>query len=272
MDLTQKIKRINELYHKSQSEGLTDEEKAEQQQLRKEYVASIKGSLKAQLDNIDIKEKDGTITNLGEQIRAKEAKNINNRLGNIRTKKALIRKEILEKRQKLSSFYVMEKSSIICQRIIELDEYKNSDTIFMYKAYMNEVSTNTLFEKAISDGKRVAFPKCEMVDGEPGMDFYFINNLNELASGYKGIEEPDIYNYELEKVIDFKGLCIVPAVVYDKNRNRIGYGKGFYDRFLRDNKELYTLGIAFDDQIVDEFETEESDVSIKCVITESNIY
>ena len=75
MTMEERVKRINELYHKSQSEGLTDEEKAEQQQLRKEYVAAIKGSLRSQLDNIDIKEADGSITNLGEKVRQKEAEN-----------------------------------------------------------------------------------------------------------------------------------------------------------------------------------------------------
>lgn len=63
-----KIKRINELYHKSQVTELSEEEKAEQKQLRQDYVASIRGSLKAQLDNIDIEEADGSITNLGKKF------------------------------------------------------------------------------------------------------------------------------------------------------------------------------------------------------------
>lgn len=71
MDMNERIERINELYHKSQAEGLSDEEKEEQKKLRMEYVAAIKGSLKAQLDNIDIKEADGSITNLGEKYNKK---------------------------------------------------------------------------------------------------------------------------------------------------------------------------------------------------------
>ncbi len=65
MNMDEKIKRINELYHKSQEEGLTEEEKAEQKQLREEYIASVRGNLKSQLDNINIREADGSITNLG---------------------------------------------------------------------------------------------------------------------------------------------------------------------------------------------------------------
>ncbi len=68
MNMNERIRRINELYHKSQSEGLTDEEKAEQAQLRREYVASVRSNLKAQLDNISIERPDGTVENLGEKF------------------------------------------------------------------------------------------------------------------------------------------------------------------------------------------------------------
>ena len=68
MNLEEKIKRINELYHKSQAEGLTPEEKEEQAKLRAEYIANVRANLRGQLDNISIKEKDGSITNLGEKV------------------------------------------------------------------------------------------------------------------------------------------------------------------------------------------------------------
>ena len=68
MNMDEKIKRINALYHKSQEEGLTEEEKAEQKQLREEYIASVRGNLKSQLDNINIQEADGSITNLGRKF------------------------------------------------------------------------------------------------------------------------------------------------------------------------------------------------------------
>lgn len=67
MNMQETIDRINELYHKSQNEGLTEEEKAEQKELRQQYVLSIRRSLRGQLNNIDIKEEDGSITNLGEK-------------------------------------------------------------------------------------------------------------------------------------------------------------------------------------------------------------
>ncbi|MCR4923196.1 MAG: DUF896 domain-containing protein [Lachnospiraceae bacterium] len=70
--MDERIKKINELYHKSQAEGLTPEEKALQKKLRDEYIASVKGNLKAQLDNINIQEEDGSITNLGEKYGSKK--------------------------------------------------------------------------------------------------------------------------------------------------------------------------------------------------------
>lgn len=72
MNMDERIKRINELYHKSQAEGLTEEEKAEQAKLRQEYVASVRGNLKAQLDNINIQREDGTIENLGKKYGGKK--------------------------------------------------------------------------------------------------------------------------------------------------------------------------------------------------------
>ena len=67
MNMEEKIKRINELYHKSQAEGLTDEEKKEQAELRSEYVANVRANLRGQLNNISVENEDGTITNLGEK-------------------------------------------------------------------------------------------------------------------------------------------------------------------------------------------------------------
>ena len=74
MNIEEKIKRINELYHKSQAEGLTEEEKAEQAKLRTEYLANIRANLRSQLDNISIQEADGSITDIGKKYGAKSGK------------------------------------------------------------------------------------------------------------------------------------------------------------------------------------------------------
>lgn len=268
MDMNEKIKRINELYHKSQVQELSAEEKEEQKRLRLEYVASIRGSLRSQLENIDIKEADGSITNLGEQKRKKEEA----KKGTLRTKKALIRKNNLEKRDSLSDDEILKKSMEICEKIFATKEYIDAKNIFLYKAYNSEVVTDLIYERAIKDNKKVSYPKCELVNGEPGMDFYYVSDQNQLKEGYKGILEPDIYNYDLEKVSDFNGLVIVPGVAFDKKCNRIGYGKGFYDKFLNGKSDLKTIGLAFEKQMVDTIDVEFEDINIRKVVTELGEY
>lgn len=262
MNMQDRIKRINELYHKSQNEGLTEEEKQEQTRLRKEYVESVRGSLKAQLDNIDIKEADGSITNLGEKF---------NKAGNI-SAKADLRKEILSKRSSMKASEVIDKSKIICSKITELDVYKNAKTVLLYYPYNNEAETFMLFDELLSDDKIVAFPKSTVVDGVSGLDFYVITDKSQFENGYKGIMEPDVNNHELEKFFGTADLCIAPGVVFDKKCHRIGYGKGFYDRYLQKNPPLHTIGIAFELQVVEEITPEAGDISMDMVVTEKNIY
>jgi len=103
------------------------------------------------------------------------------------------------------------------------------------------------------------------------MDFYYVNSLNDLTKGYMGILEPDIINKALLPVDEYSGLCIVPGVAFDKNCNRIGYGKGFYDRFFSVYK-IKNVGLAFECQIVDKIQSEENDFSLDLVITEENKY
>lgn len=275
MDMEEKIKRINELYHKSKSIGLTEDELIEQQQLRKEYLKNIRGSIRSQLDNIDIKEADGTVVNVGDKIRQKmisrsnDTDDVNKDIINPDTAdKYQLRKYYQKKRRELPAQASGIFSSLICENVTCLKEYNDSDTILLYKAYNNEVDTDKLFLKALSDGKKIAYPKSELVDGIPGMDFYYIDSLNQLSAGYKGIMEPDIYKYNLKKYDGSKALCIVPGVVFDEDCNRIGYGKGFYDRFLNNNTNIISIGLAFSLQVIEKINTEANDVPVDILITE----
>ena len=273
MNMEERIKRINELYHKSQKGPLSEEEKQEQTRLRKEYVLSIRGSLRAQLNNIDIKENDGSITNLGERFGKKEQSVGSDSSGEEASrKKSIIRKQILESRKLMKNSEVIDKSKTICEKIAELDEYKNSKTVLMYYSYNNEVETFMLLKKALEDGKIVAFPKAELVDGQPNLDFYIIDSLDCFKSGYKGIMEPDIYGCELKKFEGCADVCLVPGVAYTKSGKRIGYGKGFYDRYLKNNDHKTLIGMSYELQLVDDFCGEDTDVSMDMVVTEKNIY
>lgn len=271
--MEERIKRINELYHKSQAGPLSDAEKEEQTRLRKEYIASVRGSLRSQLNNIDIKESDGSITNLGEKFgKAGEGSESASSAENIRKQKSLLRKQILEKRNQMKNSEVIDKSKVICKKVAALDEYKKSRTVLLYYPYNNEVETFSLAEMALSEGKTVAFPKSELVDGKPNLDFYIVDNLDHFVNGYKGIMEPDTFNFEPEKFMENADLCIVPGVVFSADGARIGYGKGFYDRYLTDNAPGTVIGIGFENQIVPEIGSEDTDVKMNIVVTEKNIY
>ncbi len=191
-------------------------------------------------------------------------------IGNIRTKKAIIRKEVLGKRRSLNVEECARLSEMICEKFIASDEYKNAGTILLYKAYNNEVDTDLIFRKAISDGKQVSYPRSSLVDGEPDLSFYVIDDQAQLLAGYKGIFEPDAGS--AKPFGNRADICITPAVAFDVKCHRIGYGKAFYDRYLRQNHPKLVIGLAYDLQICDEFEPEDRDMSTDMVITESTVY
>ena len=192
-------------------------------------------------------------------------------VGNIRTKKALLRKDVLAKRHGMTRQECEDLSAVICRKFLEGDDYRSADTILLYKAYNNEVDTDMIFKKAVSDGKKVAFPLSRIVDGEPDLSFYFINDLSQLAEGYMGIREPK----DTGSLTRFDGradVCISPGVAFDRKCHRIGYGKAFYDRYIRLNTPQKVIGLAYDLQITGDFETEDSDVTVDLVITDKAVY
>lgn len=196
---------------------------------------------------------------------------LDNNIGNIRTKKALIRKEMLGLRHAMTKEDCKTRSEAICAAFLESEEYKSADTILLYKAYNNEVDTDMIFAKALSDGKKVAYPCSCIVDGEPDLTFYVITDDSQFKEGFRGIPEPDI-----NKVSDvFEGsadICITPGVAFDKKCHRIGYGMAFYDRYIRLNSPRCVIALAYETQITDVFETSARDRAVDKVITDKAVY
>ena len=193
-----------------------------------------------------------------------------NRVGSIRTKKALIRKEMLKKRHALAKDDRERLSGIICLAFLESDDYKNAGSILLYKAYNNEVDTDAIFRKAMEDGKTVAYPISRMADGEPDLDFYIITDHKQLTKGFMDIPEPDP-SQDLEKFTGTADICVTPGVSFDRKCHRIGYGKAFYDRYIRLNTPKTVIGLAYCLQIADDFDPEDSDKAVDKVITEQEI-
>lgn len=181
-------------------------------------------------------------------------------------KKKQIRKITMQNRMRMTQKEVLEKSKVITKMVLELPEYQQADTIFCYVDFRNEVRTREIIEDAWLNGKEVAVPK---VEGEV-MKFYRIHNWSDLKEGYMKILEPaencgEIHNQNR------KCLMIMPGVAFDENCNRIGYGGGYYDKYLAECDEICKIALAFEIQIYQELPCEEHDLKPDLIVTEKRI-
>ncbi|RMA93197.1 5-formyltetrahydrofolate cyclo-ligase [Hydrogenothermus marinus] len=172
--------------------------------------------------------------------------------------KKSIREKILEKRNKHR--YAEEDSKRIIDKLINLPQLKKADTIMLYYPHKNEVNILPLFYK-LSD-KTFLFPKTTSEDILPVK----VDSLDNFSKGRFGILEPqgELFN---PKDID---IVIVPAVAFDETGHRIGYGKGYYDRFLKKTDAL-KIGVAYDFQVLDKFPTEHHDIPVDLIVTPTKI-
>lgn len=182
-------------------------------------------------------------------------------------KKAL-RKQILAVRDAIPADVRRECSRQILERLCGAPFYRKADSILTYVNYKSEVETTDLVNRALADGKRVFAPK---VSGET-MEFYQITGMNDFREGYQGIREPvsgQIFGPETDTG---HTLMLMPGAVFDENCRRIGYGKGFYDKYLKRISEkgivLQTLALGFECQVLSEIPSETHDVRPQMVLTE----
>lgn len=185
--------------------------------------------------------------------------------------KAEIRKRILEIRKALTSEKVAAKSEAILQKVLKTPEYMEADNILLYADYNHEVMTRGIFEDAIMRKKRVYFPKSDKLTNT--MHFYQTVSVKQLEKGFMGIPEPK-ENMQLCYKFnpDEDTLVILPGVAFDTRGFRLGYGKGFYDKFLSNKRQLSTMALAFACQIVEELPSEEHDIKMDKIVTEEIIY
>lgn len=174
-----------------------------------------------------------------------------------------IRKSFLLKRDALKNRY--EKSSTICTKVINSDVFKNSRCVFVYLSYKSEVNTFEIVRKCFNEGKRVCVP---YTDGDGIMYAVEIESLDGLVKNKWGIFEPKTCEKKADKSqVD---LCIAPGSVFDRQLNRIGYGKGYYDRFLK-GANAFKMALAFECQIAEELPNEPFDIKMDCIVTENGV-
>ena len=177
-----------------------------------------------------------------------------------------IRKQIKSKKEQLTKEQVEELSSKIAQMFINSDFYKYATVIYPYVAYNQEVITDQIIKHAWENGKKVAIPK--VIDDY--MEFMFIDSFDQLEEGYCGIPEPITTDIANEKEV----LIVMPGIAFDPDFNRIGYGGGFYDKYLANHPDttFTKVALTYDFQILPHLETEEHDYKVDAIVTPSKIY
>ncbi len=180
-------------------------------------------------------------------------------------KKECLRKEFKEKRRWLSVEYQEEASERIRRRIEALPVYKKAGTIFCYVSQAGEVGTRAVLEEALKRGKRVVVPRCK---GRGIMEACQIKSFKELEPGRCGILEPAAFCpiVEPEEI----EVCLVPCLAGSRRGERLGYGGGYYDRYLSGTKALRLL-LCYEEMLCQELPREAQDCLMDRIITEKQV-
>ncbi|HKM34400.1 MAG TPA: 5-formyltetrahydrofolate cyclo-ligase [Lachnospiraceae bacterium] len=177
-----------------------------------------------------------------------------------------IRKRILSVRDALPTEKRVRSELLMTKKILEHQWYGGAKIILIFVKHGSEIDTNQIIEDSFHQNKKVYIPKII----NDTMVFIRVYQGELLTEGYKGILEPqekdlsEVFCYENENPHEI--LMIMPGVAFDPYRNRIGYGKGFYDRYLSDKENLHTIAIGFDCQIVSMIESDRNDIKPNQVI------
>lgn len=177
--------------------------------------------------------------------------------------KKLIRKQIFAARKERTDEEIREMSRLVTETVTGLPVFLEASRILAYVDYNHEVMTGEIIEAAWKLGKEVAVPKVSGKD----MIFYKLTDFAQLESGYYGIREPargEIVDWE-------KGLMIMPGVAFDEENHRVGYGGGFYDRFLEKHPQIDTVALAFEFQILPQVPYESTDILPCQIVTEKRV-
>ena len=168
-----------------------------------------------------------------------------------------IRKMMTALRAAMSEKERAEAGRIIAARLFSSKVYEDAGTVCCYASFGSEVPTEEIIEESLRRGKCAAVPK---VTGKQKMKFALIHSMADLKAGFHGIPEPESWCREIPKC-GSKLLVIVPGVVFDRAGNRIGYGGGYYDSYLK-QADCIKVGVAFDFQCVEQIVPEVHDVPV----------
>ena len=177
--------------------------------------------------------------------------------------KKQLKESILEKRNSLSKEEILEKSNKIKNNLFSFNQYKKAKTIMFFVSFNSEVNTHEMIKDALKS-KTVVVPKVVNHEIEPSI----IIDFESLVHGKFGVLEPIETMRVAYKNIE---LVLVPGIVFDKRGHRIGYGYGYYDKFLKKVPKAFKIGLAFDFQVIDKIPKEQYDMPVDLIITEERV-
>lgn len=169
---------------------------------------------------------------------------------------------MLDRRNSLDAKEIARLSKRVQELVISSKEFKSAKVVGAYYAFGSEVRTDLILEKAKSLGKKVALPS---VEGE-SLTFYELSSGKYLVKGRFGIMEPLPYG-----PVDRMDLLVVPGIAFDKQGYRLGYGKGYYDKFLA-KKDVSSIGLAYSFQLLESLPKDKYDRRLDAVATEKGIH
>ena len=186
---------------------------------------------------------------------------------NVREKKQALRAKYKKLRQNCPPEVKRRLDEKLTESFLSLNEYKSCETLFTFVSSPIECDTRKIIERALADGKKAAVPKCVSRFGN--MRFYYINSLDDLAGGMYGILEPDESRCKPADSYE-NALCIVPGLCFDYRHYRVGFGKGYYDRFLEQFSGV-SVGICYSKYIESEIPRGAFDRNTDILVTEKFI-
>ena len=177
------------------------------------------------------------------------------------TRKKELRKEIRNRKRAFPAEKLREMSFCICERLLAEERINAAKTIMMYYPLSDEVDITPVIEKMASEGKTVLLPQ---VTGDTSMVLRRYSGKSDLKEGAFGIMEPYGEVFADYQAID---LAIIPGMAFDRHGNRLGRGKGYYDRFLPLLPPyIYIIGVCFPFQLLDDIPMEEHDIKMDTVL------
>ncbi|MCC6346411.1 MAG: 5-formyltetrahydrofolate cyclo-ligase [Nitrospirales bacterium] len=181
--------------------------------------------------------------------------------------KVSIRRDILSRRDSIASAVKSGKDEAIRKTLFALSAFQSARFVLLFASFSSEVDTFEMIRHCLAQGKRVALPRVNTKKGK--LFLYEIRSMDDLSAGCWGIMEP-IPSPEREREVQEADLIIVPGVAFDEQCNRLGYGKGYYDKLLR-GKRAKAIAVAYEEQIVASVPVEAHDIKMDSIITDQRI-